>query len=67
MYKWTQWGAAVALAAALCGAGHAQILIGQTAGFSGQVAAGVKETTDGACSISMRSTPRAASTARRSN
>jgi ABC-type branched-subunit amino acid transport system substrate-binding protein len=48
MYKWTQWGAAVALAAALCGAGHAQILIGQTAGFSGQVAAGVKETTDGA-------------------
>ena len=48
MYKWTQWGAAVALAAALCGSGHAQILIGQTAGFSGQVAAGVKETTDGA-------------------
>ena len=48
MYKWTQWGAAVALATALCGAGHAQILIGQTAGFSGQVAAGVKETTDGA-------------------
>ena len=48
MYKWTKWGAAVALAAALCGAGHAQILIGQTAGFSGQVAAGVKETTDGA-------------------
>ena len=48
MYKWTQWGATVALAAALCGAGHAQILIGQTAGFSGQVAAGVKETTDGA-------------------
>jgi branched-chain amino acid transport system substrate-binding protein len=27
---------------------HAQILIGQTAGFSGPVAAGVKETTDGA-------------------
>jgi branched-chain amino acid transport system substrate-binding protein len=27
---------------------HAQILIGQTAGFSGAVAAGVKETTDGA-------------------
>jgi len=27
---------------------HAQILIGQTAGFSGTVAAGVKETTDGA-------------------
>lgn len=27
---------------------HAQLLIGQTAGFSGPVAAGVKETTDGA-------------------
>ena len=39
MYKWTQWGAAVALAAALCGAGHAQILIGQTAGFCVQVGA----------------------------
>jgi branched-chain amino acid transport system substrate-binding protein len=48
MHTWTQWGAAAALAAALCGTGHAQILIGQTAGFSGQVAAGVKETTDGA-------------------
>ncbi|KRD26549.1 MULTISPECIES: ABC transporter substrate-binding protein [Acidovorax] len=48
MYRWTQWGATAALAAALCGTGHAQILIGQTAGFSGQVAAGVKETTDGA-------------------
>ena len=30
------------------GAVQAQILIGQTAGFSGPVAAGVKETTDGA-------------------
>ena len=30
------------------GALHAQLLIGQTAGFSGPVAAGVKETTDGA-------------------
>lgn len=48
MHKWTQWGAAAALAAALCSPGQAQILIGQTAGFSGQVAAGVKETTDGA-------------------
>jgi ABC-type branched-subunit amino acid transport system substrate-binding protein len=28
--------------------GHAQIMVGQTAGFSGQVAAGVRETTDGA-------------------
>lgn len=40
--------AAALLAAALCGAGHTQILIGQTAGFTGPVAAGVKETTDGA-------------------
>ncbi|MFC5497480.1 ABC transporter substrate-binding protein [Caenimonas terrae] len=32
----------------LAGAVHAQILIGQTAGFTGTVAAGVKETTDGA-------------------
>ena len=31
-----------------CGAASAQILIGQTAGFSGPVAAGVKEVTDGA-------------------
>lgn len=30
------------------GAAHAQILVGQTAGFTGAVAAGVKETTDGA-------------------
>jgi len=36
---------AVALA---CFPAHAQILIGQTAGFSGPVAAGVKETSDGA-------------------
>jgi len=36
------------LAAALCGAGQAQIVIGQTAGFTGPVAAGVKENTDGA-------------------
>lgn len=48
MSPWKYWGATAALAAALCGPGHAQILIGQTAGFSGQVAAGVKETTDGA-------------------
>lgn len=39
--------AGLILAAAL-GSGHAQILIGQTAGFSGAVAAGVTETTDGA-------------------
>ena len=28
--------------------GHAQILVGQSAGFTGPVGAGVKETTDGA-------------------
>ena len=38
---------ALLLAAASLGA-QAQILIGQTAGFTGSVAAGVKETTDGA-------------------
>ncbi|HET6828041.1 MAG TPA: amino acid ABC transporter substrate-binding protein, partial [Ramlibacter sp.] len=38
---------AVLLAVAFCGAGQAQILIGQTAGFTGPVAAGVKETTEG--------------------
>ena len=37
---WTSLAASVA--------SHAQILFGQTAGFSGQVAAGVKETADGA-------------------
>lgn len=44
---WGRWAVAL-LAAALCGGGHAQILIGQTAGFTGPVAAGVKENTDGA-------------------
>ena len=39
---------ALAFAAGLCTPAHAQILVGQTAGFSGPVAAGVKETTDGA-------------------
>ena len=43
-----RWAAALLAAMVLCGAGQAQILIGQTAGFSGPVAAGVKETTDGA-------------------
>lgn len=45
------WWAACVLAAALAGgntAAQAQILIGQTAGFSGPVADGVKETTAGA-------------------
>jgi branched-chain amino acid transport system substrate-binding protein len=43
----SRWATAL-LAAVLCGAGHAQILIGQTAGFTGPVAAGVKENTEGA-------------------
>lgn len=45
--KVRRWGAVLA-AAVWCGAGQAQILIGQTAGFSGPVAAGVKENTEGA-------------------
>lgn len=46
MNKWiVAAAAALALAPALVGA---QLIIGQTAGFSGPVAAGVKETTDGA-------------------
>ncbi|MBX3658251.1 MAG: ABC transporter substrate-binding protein [Ramlibacter sp.] len=39
---------AACLLAVFMGGAHAQLLIGQTAGFSGPVAAGVKETTDGA-------------------
>lgn len=42
----TLWSAL--LLAVLSATAQAQILIGQTAGFSGPVAAGVKETTDGA-------------------
>ena len=41
MQPWHKWGAALVLGATL-GASHAQILVGQTAGFSGQVAAGVQ-------------------------
>lgn len=41
------WKAAFLLAIAAAGA-QAQILVGQTAGFTGPVAAGVKEVTDGA-------------------
>ncbi len=47
MNKTTAWLAAIALAA-LSHASHAQLLIGQTAGFTGPVGAGVKETTEGA-------------------
>lgn len=45
--EWRHWKAALLLAA-MAASAHGQILIGQTAGFSGPVAAGVKETTDGA-------------------
>jgi branched-chain amino acid transport system substrate-binding protein len=47
---WTVKSLRVALLVSLVlgASAHAQILIGQTAGFSGAVAAGVKETTDGA-------------------
>jgi len=47
MNNWLCRCAGVLLLAAAAGV-HAQILVGQTAGFSGPVAAGVKETTDGA-------------------
>lgn len=47
MRKINVWCSALLLAA-LSHASQAQILIGQTAGFTGAVGAGVKETTDGA-------------------
>ena len=47
MNQWTKLCASVAFATLVC-TSHAQILIGQTAGYSGQVAASVKETADGA-------------------
>lgn len=48
MRPWHAWWVGIALSMSLAAAAQAQIQIGQTAGFSGQVAAGVKETTDGA-------------------
>ncbi|MES2282653.1 MAG: ABC transporter substrate-binding protein [Pseudomonadota bacterium] len=47
MKKATTWLGAIALAT-FSHFSHSQILIGQTAGFTGPVGAGVKETTDGA-------------------
>lgn len=47
MKKIYAWYAVLALAA-LAQSGHAQILVGQTAGFSGAVSAGVQETAAGA-------------------
>ena len=46
--KWLKRCAGALLLWSALGSATAQILIGQTAGFTGQVAAGVKETTDGA-------------------
>ena len=50
MKKMTIWGriATATVLAAIVQVSQAQILIGQTAGFTGPVGAGVKETTDGA-------------------
>src|SRR5437868_1822269 len=42
------WKQVLLVAALACASAQAQILVGQTAGFTGPVAAGVKETTDGA-------------------
>lgn len=47
MQVWQKWGGALVLGAAL-GQAQAQILVGQTAGFSGVVGAGVQETAAGA-------------------
>ncbi|MBS0467189.1 MAG: ABC transporter substrate-binding protein [Proteobacteria bacterium] len=47
MHPWQKWGGILALGAAL-GVAQAQILVGQTAGFSGVVGAGVQETAAGA-------------------
>ena len=47
MRTWQKWGSTLMLGAAL-GTVQAQILVGQTAGFSGVVGAGVQETAAGA-------------------
>ncbi len=47
MANWARWCSAVLLSTLVL-TGQAQILIGQTAGFTGAVAAGVKETLEGA-------------------
>jgi len=59
---------ALTIAALLMGGpAHAQLRIGMPSGFTGAVAAGVKETWPVPSSTSTRSTPAAASTARRSS
>lgn len=47
MRAWRQWGTALMLMTSI-GTSQAQILVGQTAGFSGVVGAGVQETAAGA-------------------
>lgn len=47
MHPWKKWGSTLLLGAAL-GAAHAQILVGQTAGFTGMAHAGVNEASAGA-------------------
>ena len=47
MHPWQKWGSTLLLGAAL-GAAHAQILVGQTAGFTGMAHAGVNEASAGA-------------------
>jgi ABC-type branched-subunit amino acid transport system substrate-binding protein len=48
MSRFSRWGAAALLGLSIAGAASAQIRIGQTAGFTGAVAAGVKEVSEGA-------------------
>lgn len=48
MHKYKKWNFISVCLLLTCAATNAQILIGQTAGFTGAVAAGVKETADGA-------------------
>ena len=64
--QWQLRAAGLVLALAASAASYAQFLIGQTAGFSGQVAAGVKKTTDGALLYIDAINAKAASTARKS-
>lgn len=48
LFRWRQWAPALALAALAVSPVQAQIRIGQPSGFTGSVAAGVKENTEGA-------------------
>src|SRR5438128_11202544 len=47
--RWeSSWKKTTLVLALVCAGAQGQVLVGQTAGFSGPVASGVKETTDGA-------------------